>query len=171
MAEKFLTVYAVLDKAAQQTLLRFRRILEAAGITGTQTNEIPFHVSLGSYPPDCAETLTARLREVCARTAPFPLRFPALGRFDRVLFARPEESAAIRRLRGEFDSDYPHAFPYKPHCTLLQDAPPNITRAEALLTPCFTPLDARVVGIELGEFFPARRLENAPFLKPPLPAD
>lgn len=171
MAEKFLTVYAVLDEASQQTLLGYRRMLEAAGLAGTQTNDIPFHISLGSYPTNCADMLSKRIREVCARTAPFPLRFPALGRFDRVLFARPEESVEILRLRGEFDSDYPHAFPYEPHCTLLQDAPMDVTRAEALLTPCFTPLDARVVGIELGEFFPTRRLENAPFLRPPLPAD
>ncbi len=170
MAEKFLTVYAVLDEAAQQTLFGFRRMLEAAGITGTQTNDIPFHISLGSYPVSSADMLPTRIRDVCARTAPFPLHLAALGDFgNRVLFARPEDSDAIWRLRGVFDNDYPNVFPYCPHCTILQDTQANVISAGKLLASCFTPFTATVVGIELGEFFPARRLLYAPFAKPPLP--
>lgn len=171
MAEKFLTVYAVLDEASQQTLLSCRRVLEAAGIAGTQTNDIPFHISLGSYPVDSADVLPSRIRDVCAQTAPFPLHLAALGDFgNRVLFARPEDSDGIMRLRGVFDNDYPNAFPYCPHCTILQDTQANVISAGKLLESCFKPFTATVVGIELGEFFPTRRLLYAPFAKPPLSA-
>lgn len=170
MAEKFLTVYAVLDDTAQQTLLGYRRMLEAAGITGTQTNDIPYHISLGSYPVDCADMLQAKIQDTCAQTAAFPLRFPALGNFGhRVLFAHPEASNEITRLRSVFDNDYPNTFPYYPHCTILQDTEPQVISAEKLLEPCFTPFTATVTGIELGEFFPTRRLLYAPFAKPPIP--
>lgn len=170
MAEKFLTVYAVLDDTAQQTLRGYRRMLEAAGITGTQTNDIPFHVSLGSYPVDCEDMLRTKIQATCAQTTPFPLRFPTLGNFGhRVLFAQPETSDAILRLRGVFDNDYPNVFPYYPHCTILQDAQAQVISAEKLLESCFTPFTATVTGIELGEFFPARRLLYAPFTKPSIP--
>lgn len=171
MAEKFLTVYAVLDDAAQQTLLHYRQMLEAAGVNGIQTNDIPYHISLGSYPVENADMLRARILDVCVRCAPFPVRFAALGQFNnRVLFARPEANDGIMRLRGEFDNDYPNAFPYYPHCTLLQDAQEQVLNARKLLEPCFKPLTATVTGIELGEFFPTRRLMYAPFAKPPVPA-
>lgn len=170
MAEKFLTVYAVLDDTAQQTLLGYRRMLEAAGINGTQTNDIPYHISLGSYPVDCADMLQTKIKDTCAQTAPFSLGFPALGNFGhRVLFAHPEHSDAIMRLRGVFDNDYPKAFPYDPHCTILQDTQEQVVRAEKLLEFCFTPFTATVTGIELGEFFPARRLLYVPFAKPSTP--
>lgn len=170
MAEKFLTVYAVLDDTAQQTLLAYRQMLEAAGINGTQTNDIPYHISLGSYPVDCADMLQTKIKDTCAQTAPFALGFPAIGNFGhRVLFAHPEHSDAIMRLRGVFDNDYPKAFPYYPHCTILQDTQEQVIRAEKLLEPCFTPFTATVIGIELGEFFPARRLLYVPFAKPSTP--
>lgn len=171
MAEKFLTVYAVLDDAAQKAMLHYRRMLEAAGVTGTQTNDIPYHISLGSYPVNSADMLRAQILDVCARCAPFPVHFAALDHFgNRVLFARPEANGEIMRLRGVFDNDYPNAFPYCPHCTLLQDTQEQVISARKLLEPCFAPLTATVTGIELGEFFPARRLMYAPFAKPTVPA-
>lgn len=170
MAEKFLTVYAVLDDTAQQTLLAYSQMLEAAGINGTQTNDIPYHISLGSYPVDCVDMLQTKIKDTCAQTAPFALGFPAIGNFGhRVLFAHPEHSDAIMRLRGVFDNDYPKAFPYYPHCTILQDTQEQVIRAEKLLEPCFTPFTATVIGIELGEFFPTRRLLYVPFAKPSTP--
>lgn len=168
MAEKFLTVYAILDEAAQQTMLGYRRALEAEGIIGTQTNDIPYHISIGSYPVGDEFMLRARMAAVCGQTEPFAVRLGNLGDFgNHVLFAQPEHSDEILRLRGAFDNDYPNSFPYCPHCTVLQDTQEHVLRAKALLENRFAPFTATVTGLELGEFFPTRRLLYEPFAKRP----
>lgn len=171
MAEKFLTVYAVLDEASQQTLLSCRRVLEAAGIAGTQTNDIPSIFPWEATPWTARMCCLQGFGTYARRPRPSPFISRRLGTLAiAYCLARPEDSDGIMRLRGVFDNDYPNAFPYCPHCTILQDTQANVISAGKLLESCFKPFTATVVGIELGEFFPTRRLLYAPFAKPPLSA-
>lgn len=158
MGEQFLTVYAILDERTQSILQSWRSELNNAGIVGTQT-DIPFHISLGSYPTDCADELMSAIDTAAKETAPFPIDLPRLNDFGgRVLFAEPEVCPGILQLRKRFDHDYPTQFPYHPHCTLLMDTPERVERARELLQPLFSPLQAQVVSLELGRFFPANIL-------------
>ncbi len=157
---EFLTVYAVLDDSSQARLGKVRALLREQGIYGTQTDSIPFHISLGSYPPENRQALTERIRRIGGEYKAFSLNFTGLDSFGgKVLFAKPEESEGIRNLRAEFCSDYPNSFPYCPHCTILQDDGTHMERAQEILSKLeLFPFSAEVTGIEMGLFFPARRL-------------
>lgn len=163
MTEQFLTVYAVLDAETQRVLGACGKALLDAGICGTQS-PVPYHISLGSYPTTELEALLSRMARVSEITAPFPLRLTGLGDFgERVLFFQPEKSEGILRLRREFDNDYPKAFPYYPHCTLLIDEPERVREARKIAEARFEAMEATVAGLEIGRFFPAERLRFVPF--------
>ncbi len=164
MTEPFLTVYAVLDEETQRVMRGHSQALEAAGLAGTQSKEIPYHISLGSYPTPMLEELLPRMEKICAATAPFPVEFHRLGSFgDHVLFFQPETSREILRLRQAFSNDYPVVHPYYAHCTLLQDEPERVRQAREIMAGRLSPIHATVTGIEIGRFFPAERLRTIPF--------
>lgn len=50
MAEQFLTLMADLDEDAQQRLSGWYASLAQAGFRGTQTQGLPYHISLGKSP-------------------------------------------------------------------------------------------------------------------------
>lgn len=164
MGEKFLTVYAVLDAETQRAFSSYRALLKRNGIIGTQTNDIPFHISIGSYPVDQADMLIQKMDETGRAMPRFTVRLDCLNDFGgTVLFAQPAYNQALLRLRSLFSHDYPHVFPYHAHCTLLLDNRDNVQKARQLLTEKFTPATAAVVGLELGEFFPANCIHSCAF--------
>ena len=160
MDTKFLTVMAVLDENAQRILGEWQGRVLAAGLAGTQTMGIPFHISLGSYPPDREAELIRVIAATAAGHGAFSLAFSALDSFpnSRVLFARPEASAQLSALRGIFCHDYPNSYPWVPHATLFCGEPAAVRAAREILTSRFRPFRARVIALEMGEFFPPRRI-------------
>lgn len=50
MAEQFLTLMADLDDDTQECMSEWYRALKKAGFTGTQTQGLPYHVSLATFP-------------------------------------------------------------------------------------------------------------------------
>lgn len=157
MNVQFLTVMAVLDDRTQQIMAAWQNRILAAGLQGTQTMGIPFHISLGSYPTDRETELTELIRHTAAALGPFPVELPALGDFnDRVLFARPTVPAPLSGLRTVFDSDYPKQHPWSPHATLFCGEEEQVRAARDILSPVFQPLSAQIVALEMGAFFPPR---------------
>ena len=156
MGDQFLTVMAVLDDDAQRIMTNWQSRILAAGLRGTQTMGIPFHISLGSYPPSREAELIALIRKTAAAHGAFPVDLTALGDFnDRVLFARPDDSAPLAALRAVFNHDYPHRFPWSPHATLFCGQEDEVRQARSILSPLFAPFRARVTALEMGRFFPA----------------
>ena len=62
--DKFLTVFAVFDDDSQQKLKAFQDSVLDLGYSGTQTMDIPFHISLGSFKTEAEQELTARIRDL-----------------------------------------------------------------------------------------------------------
>ena len=52
--EKFITVMALLDDSTQQLLQQLQNELEERYGTDTKTKDIPYHITLGSYPVEHA---------------------------------------------------------------------------------------------------------------------
>ena len=50
MRNKFLAVYATLDNITQTKLNNFQQLLAQNNLFGTQTSDIPYHITLGSFP-------------------------------------------------------------------------------------------------------------------------
>ena len=161
---KFLTVMAVLDDETQRIMHGLQDILTVNVGEGTQTMGIPFHVTLGSFAPEELELVIAKIKQVAAETKPFRIDMLGHDSFgDRVLFLKVQKNEELIKLRSRFENDYAHGYEWIPHATLLCGEEKQVQRARALLSTLDLPESATVVGIELGEFFPAEKKFSVTF--------
>ncbi len=164
--EKFLTVMAVFDDATQKRLSKLQNDLICNVSKGTQTMGIPFHITLGSYQPMREREVVEMIRETAAIIKSFPIELIGYRDFgNRVLFAEPTCPGELLHLRDLFASDYAENFPWVPHATLFCGTEDEVTAANTYLPPIDEPIKAAIVGIELGEFFPPRRILRIDFEK------
>ena len=159
---KFLTVIAVLDDETQERMNALQQKILSTGLVGTQTMQIPFHISLGSYPPDCGDEVLRSVRETAGKQTSFPIKLIGIHSFsERVLFLQPEENERLTALHSVFDCAYPQGFPWVPHATLFCGEEAEVRAAKKMIEDTVFPIDARVTAIELGRFFPAEKIERA----------
>ena len=122
--------------------------------------ETKLHKVLGSYPAEDTGEIVSRIRKIAAKTAPFEVQFAGMGHFSNVIrFLEPVISEPLAALHRHFDSDYANGYPgWMPHVTLYRhSAPAELTGQWDL------PQKAVITGIELGEFFPARKIVREAF--------
>ena len=151
----FLTVMAVLDDETQAIMDRWQKHILSSGLTGTQTMGIPFHITLGSFPTENEAELVARISAISVCTPIIPLALTRLNTFqDRVLFAEPEQNEHLKKLHLAFDNNYGNGFPWVPHATLFCGEQEEVRQAHEALQSHFQPVQARIIAIELGKFFP-----------------
>ena len=156
---KFLTVFAVFDNETQLKLKDFQDKVLALGYPGTQTMGIPFHISLGSFEVEEEDKLKARIKEVCSQNCSFEINLKEVNHFNnRVLFIEPEVNSSLRRLHELFDGNYADGFPWHAHATILCGDEEHVIKAKEFLNGIFSPLKARITGIQMGEFFPTRMI-------------
>ena len=87
------------------------------------------------------------------------IKFLGMNHFgNKVRFLEPEVSDELMKLHLPFDSDYANGYPgWMPHATVyIHEEPKEIELPEVLAKQIETVKTAKVVGIELGEFFPAK---------------
>ena len=157
--DKFITVMAVLDDKTQELLESMAEELLKKYGPDRKTQGIPYHISLGSYAPEDAEMIVERIRQVAGETKPFEIKILGLNHFgNKVRFLEPELSDELMNLHLHFDSDYANGYPgWMPHATVyIHEEPREITVSEELEEKINSVKTAKVVGIELGEFFPAK---------------
>lgn len=162
--KKFLTVMAVFDNKTQEKLSTIQsKIINNVG-NGTQTMGIPFHITLGSYPLDCESEVVARIEKVASQTKPFEVLLVRYNTFsDRVLFLDPTKKQELIDLRKSFECDYANGFDWVPHATLFCGEVDEVEKAKLYLPEIREPIRAQIVGIELGEFFPPKKITRIDF--------
>ena len=157
--KKFLTVMAVFDDETQKSLTKMQAMLIKSIGNGTQTMGIPFHLTLGSYPTDAVDNVVDSIKQAATISKSFAVEFVSYKTFaDRVLFLEPTVPEELLMLRKSFECDYANGFDWVPHATLYCGNEDEVRRAKALLPEIDKPICARIVGIELGEFFPAKKI-------------
>ena len=163
--EKFITVMAVFDDETQAKLQALSDAFSAIYGGDTKTAGIPYHITLGSYPPEDAEEIAARIRDVAAKTGPVAVRFGEFGHFgNTVRWLAPEVSDELMALHLHFDSDYANGYPgWWPHATVYRHSVPVEELPDALIAMAGEITGGFITGIELGEFFPARKIVDASF--------
>ena len=155
--KKFLTVYAVLDDETQQEFLGLQNKVLSLGFTGTQTMGIPFHVSLGTFPLDDVERLKQKIKSASTQLSEFEFRLIKVGNFNhRVLFIEPEINSELKNLHSLFEGNFADGYAWHPHITVFCGDDEQVVEAEQLLKREFKPGLAKIVGLELGEFFPTK---------------
>ncbi|MDE5565972.1 MAG: 2'-5' RNA ligase family protein [Anaeroplasmataceae bacterium] len=157
---KFLTVFAVFDEETQKKLKCYQDKVLSLGYKGDQTMDIPFHISLGTYSVLEEEKLKEKIYEVCKENKSFEIKLNNVNRFNyRVLFIEPKINEELLNLHSIFDNDiFNHPWPWSPHATIFMGEEGQVKEAEQCLTQIFKPLNAKIVGIQMGEFFPTRMI-------------
>ncbi len=162
--KKFLTVMAVLDNRTQRAMGDIQSALIAKVGDGTQTMGIPFHITLGSYSTDELDAVIERIRRAAENIKPFEIRFLGQDSFgDKVLFLKPEICNELLSLRSCFENDYANGYEWVPHATLFCGEEKQVQSARELVCTLDIPHNATVVGIELGEFFPPKKIIRIDF--------
>lgn len=156
--EKFLCVMAGYDPATEAVIAARYDQVQAAGFTGTQTPDIPFHITLGTFPVSEEAYARRLVEQVAAETPAFPVAFNHLGVFQggKVLFLAPDANHQLLALRERFGP----VRGWTAHTTLLIDQPAEICRALPAALEGFTAFEGRIERLWLYEFFPARYLDS-----------
>lgn len=158
-SKKFLTVMAVFDNKTQETLAKIQADIVERVSQGTQTMGIPFHLTLGSYPTDLVDDVVEKIKRVVMSSRSFNVQLLAYKTFsDKVLFLEPTVTDELLSLRKSFECDYANGFDWVPHATVFCGDEDEVRKARALISDIREPFCAQIVGIELGEFFPARKI-------------
>ena len=162
--KKFLTVMAVFDDKTQEKLANIQsRIIENVGC-GTQTIGIPFHLTLGSYPTEKERDVVAQIEKIAFVANPFEVLLVGYSTFsDRVLFLEPTKPQELLYLRKAFECDYANGFDWVPHATLFCGEADDVIKAKSYLPDICEPIRTKIVGIELGEFFPPKKIIRIDF--------
>ncbi|MDE5715238.1 MAG: 2'-5' RNA ligase family protein [Anaeroplasmataceae bacterium] len=154
--KKFLTVYAVFNEEVQNLLSTWQKDILCC-YKGTQTMGIPFHISLGSFPLECEQTLMNLIEETCDTFSPFKVNLQKISTFgNAVLFLEPENHPLIMKLHSIFDGNYADGFTYHAHTTIFCGTEEEVLKAKSILEEKFIPIEAWITEIHLGEFFPTR---------------
>jgi 2'-5' RNA ligase len=163
-AEKHLYILACLDEDTAISMESTQQSIQGLGLTGHQTPNIPFHLTLARFHPSQETVLVKRLQDICDTTPAIPLSFNSLGLFGlHVLFLSPNPCAPLLALHtaASTGSIADHAA-WTPHATLWIDEPENILRALPIAAEQFRHLDARIDRLCLYEFFPTRFIGSFP---------
>lgn len=154
--DKFLTVFAVFDEKTQKKLQNLQNKVLKLGYLGTQTMGIPFHISLGSFPVADEKILQSKIKEVCASNFEFEIDLDEVNHFNnKVLFIQPKENETLIKLHNFFDNNYADGFSWHAHATIFCGDEKEVIKAKDVLNKNFKPIKAKIVGIQMGEFFPA----------------
>ncbi len=162
--DKFLTVMAVLDDDTQSIMAEMQKAIMSQVSEGTQTMGIPFHITLGSYPVEMENEIVKKIERVATQSERFVIEFARYNDFgERVLFLEPNMPWELLALREQFECDYAGGFEWVPHATLFCGEEKEVARAKGILSDFAMPLKSKIVAIELGEFFPPRRITRKAF--------
>lgn len=157
--DKFLTVFAVFDSETQIKLKNLQEKIFDLGYSGTQTMGIPFHISLGSFSVDYELELKSRIKDVCKKNSQFDIKLNKINDFNnRVLFVEPEKNEMLQNLHNLFDNNYADGFPWHPHTTVFCGTEEQVIDSKNVLSKNFHTINAKIVGIQMGEFFPTRMI-------------
>ena len=115
---------------------------------------------------EATDEIVARIEEVASKNCPFDIKLLGFNHFgDVVRFVEPEINKELAALHRHFDSDYVNGFDdWMPHITVYRhSAPKEIRLSDAIQHQVEKLTSATIIGIELGEFFPPKKIVWVPF--------
>lgn len=161
MESKALYVLAGYDDKTEETLSNIQNKLYENGFSGTQTKNIPLHITLGSFSTDKEDELIYFLEKLSKQVEPFEVNLSHVGIFGgaRVMFVAPDCNRKLLELKENFGDSYG----WTPHTTMLIDEPDVIHEALPAVMKEFTPICGKITTLHLYEFFPTRHILTVHF--------
>ena len=118
--DKFLTVFAVFDETTQSKLKDFQDSVLSLGYSGTQTMDIPFHISLGSFRVEYEQELKTKIKTICSQKYEFQINLNKVNHFEnKVLYIEPENNTKLVELHNLFAGNFADGFPWHAHTTIF----------------------------------------------------
>ncbi|MBR6766913.1 MAG: 2'-5' RNA ligase family protein [Clostridia bacterium] len=158
MGDKRLYILAGYDDETSARLQNIQNKLYACGFSGTQTRNIPLHITLGSYPTsfDKEAELSALIRELADKTDSFEISCSGIGIFDgmKVLYIAPDVNEELLRLKKIFGD----IRGWTAHTTMIIDEQDVLLKALPIVMNEFSPLSGKITTLHLYEFFPTRHI-------------
>ncbi len=164
--DKFITVMAIFDDNMQDKMQEIAMDFERQYGFDKKTKDIPYHITLGSYAVEETDEIVSRIEDVAGKTKTFTVKFAGLNHIgNAVRYMEPEMCEELLDLHSYFDSDYANGYEdWLPHATLyIHNEPEKINLPQEILDKVNQLTDAKIVGIELGEFFPAKKIVRVLF--------
>jgi 2'-5' RNA ligase len=162
--DKKLYLLAELDDDAQMKIKEFEKILMENNLTGKQTKDIPYHITLCSYSLDQENYLKCLMEKIGEEKTfnKIKITFSNFGLFGlNVLFLSP---CMNKKLIELYDYIKVNSFNEKDdlsaHVTLLIDEPENILKILPKMVENNKPIDGKIKDISLYEFFPKRFIKK-----------
>ena len=158
--EQFLTLMADLDEDSQAFLSAWYKDLSNAGFKGSQTPNLPFHISMATFPLEKEQDAIELAEKVAGEFKPFPVHISHIGIFapGKVLFGGPERSTELELLHNACEKASDPQRPWTPHVTVLIDEPATVCNALPVLLKVFHPFVGRITRLHLCAFWPTREI-------------
>lgn len=155
-----MTLMADLDEDAQERMSQWDTALKKAGFTGTQTPNLPYHISLATFSLNQEQEAVERMRKAAEKFSPVLVHISHIGIFapGKVLFSAPEINADLTALHNVREMNPSLQHPWTPHITMLIDGPEAICAAVPVFLKSFYPLAAKITRLHLCAFWPMREI-------------
>lgn len=167
MSDKFLCLMATFDEATAEHMKVIGHQLQGAGFSGNQRKGLPYHITLATYEVDQEDLLINHLTALSKETPCIELDINHIGLFGlEVLFLAPDVTSDLLDLHVSVSQNSKVSDRgWTPHATLLIDEQANITKALPLVAEAFKPMKAKITGLSLYEFSPARHIASYLLMK------
>lgn len=159
MEDKRIYLLAQFDEATNQRLTGIYNKLVQSGISGKQTQNLPYHFTLGSFDPEYEVQVIQRAQDVCSKTYAFDIHLNHIGLFGlSVLFIAPSMNQELLDLHNAMLPNEPASGVHNwvAHATLLIDEPDTVHKAIPIVSKSFSSLLAKIDSIGVYEFFPSK---------------
>lgn len=160
MAEKFIVLMADWDDKTQKVLSGWYEELRKQGFVGNQTPNLPYHISLVTFPLEKENEAVELIKKVAVKTAPASVHLSHIGLFagGKILFGAPERNVQLDKLHDACDIGIVQEYPWTPHTTILIDEPEVVHSALPTLIKTFHPLVGTISRLHLCAFWPTREI-------------
>ncbi len=161
MNDKSLYVLAGYDSITALNISKLQNSLYDSGFSGTQTKDIPHHITLGTFPTEKENELVLLLKRISTELKEFYVSFNHIGIFggSKVLFIAPDTSANLLKFKECFGDSKN----WTPHSTLLIDEPEKVINALPIVMNNFNSFDGKIKYLFLYEFWPTRHILTVSF--------
>lgn len=163
MNKKFLCVMAGYDEVTEKYLDSILNELYKVGFVGTQTKNLPQHITLGNFPLEKEAEIKALVKRIAEETVSFDITFNHIGIFggSNVLFIAPDPNVRLLQLKEHFGDSYD----WTPHTTMLIDEPNKVFEALPIVANKFSAFHGKIERIYIYEFWPTKHLVSLSLIR------
>jgi 2'-5' RNA ligase len=160
--DKKLYLIAELDNDSQIKFKEFNKVILENGFVGTQTKEIPYHITLCSFLIDDEEYVLKLMEKINGKFNEIDITFSGFGLFGlNVLYLNPCYNKNLMELYYSVnESSLEKNNELAAHATLLIDEPENRINILPKINEKFSAFTGKLVNISLYEFSPLKFIQK-----------